>query len=120
MSKKITEGQLYRWFEVDRLAYDEIADKINSYFKTKSRFTPPTVDQINDYLYEATENQKYSELTAEQIHAFYEQKDWKVGKTKMKNWKLAVKGWYLRELKSGNAPQKTEKPTFDKQGNFIQ
>jgi len=37
-----------------------------------------------------------NEIEAQKFEAFYDSKNWMVGKSKMKNWKSAAKGWILR------------------------
>jgi hypothetical protein len=64
---------------------------------TKKKFVKPTIQEIEDY----AEKIGYS-LDAVKFWMFYEQKDWMVGKNKMKRWTAAVgnwkaNGWGLRE-----------------------
>jgi hypothetical protein len=67
---------------------------INKYFKK------PNVDEVKDYCKERNNN-----IDAEAFIDFYESKDWKIGKNKMKDWKAAVRTWERRE---------TKKPTMSK------
>lgn len=52
------------------------------------RFAPPTVEEIKSYCLE-----RKNLVDAERFHDFYESKGWLVGKTKMKDWKAAVRTW---------------------------
>jgi hypothetical protein len=61
----------------------------------ENRFTKPTQNEISIYL-----SQKYPTANQNAINAFsekfwnhYENNGWKVGKNKMKNWKLALTSW---------------------------
>lgn len=64
-----------------------------------ARFTPPSVDDVSDYV----QAQGYH-VNAERFVAFYEQKDWMVGKNHMKDWKAAVRSWETR-WKDEHRPQ---------------
>jgi hypothetical protein len=50
----------------------------------KERFKKPSIDQIEGYCKERNNN-----IDAEAFIDFYESKDWKIGKNKMKDWKAA-------------------------------
>ena len=56
------------------------------------RFTPPTLDDIKNYVAE-------NELScnAEKFFDFYQSKGWMVGKNKMKDWRAAVRNWARTE-----------------------
>lgn len=59
--------------------------------KAASRFSPPTVDEVRDYIRE-----KNYRVDAERFVSFYESKGWMVGRNPMKSWKAAVAGWESR------------------------
>jgi len=56
--------------------------------KDISRFAPPTTEEVSAYCLE-----RKNHVDAERFHDFYESKGWLVGKTKMKDWKAAVRTW---------------------------
>lgn len=56
--------------------------------KSETRFSPPTIDQIKEYIC----SNKYN-VDAERFFNFYQSKGWYVGKNKMKDWKAAVRTW---------------------------
>ena len=61
--------------------------------KTIKRFTPPTEEQVFEYMQERDfAHRKESEAFVN----FYESKGWLVGKSKMKDWKAAVRNWISR------------------------
>ena len=61
--------------------------------KTASRFTPPTQEEVFEYMQERDfAHRKESEAFVN----FYESKGWLVGKSKMKDWKAAVRNWISR------------------------
>ena len=55
----------------------------------------PSVEEIKDYCIERNNG-----IDAEQFFDFYESKGWLVGKTKMKNWKAAIRTWEKRKQKT--------------------
>ena len=66
----------------------------------KAFFKKPKLDEVKDYCILRKNN-----IDAEAFMDFYESKDWKIGKNKMKDWKAAVRTWERRE---------TKKPTMGK------
>ena len=65
-----------------------------TYSNNKGRFKKPTVNDIKDYCLDRNNN-----IDAETFYDFYESKDWKVGKNKMKDWKACVRTWEKRNKK---------------------
>ena len=43
---------------------------------------------------------------------YYESKGWLVGRSKMKDWRAAVRNWERRERGSANAPKPTVRDEF--------
>ena len=60
----------------------------------KALFKKPTLDEVKNYCILRKNN-----IDAEAFTAFYESKDWMIGKNKMKNWKQAIVTWEKREYK---------------------
>lgn len=71
--------------------------------KKRSRFTPPSVDEVRGYCEE-----RKNGIDAQAFVDFYESKGWFVGKNKMKDWKAAVRTW--ERNRTGN---KTDNPQSD-------
>ena len=72
--------------------------KVNNnitYSNNKGRFKKPNINEIDDYC-----KQRNNNIDAETFFDFYESKDWKVGKTKMKDWKACVRTWEKRQTKN--------------------
>jgi hypothetical protein len=69
----------------------------------KAFFKKPSVNDIVDYCKERNNN-----IDAEAFIDFYESKDWKIGKNKMKNWKAAVRTWERRETKKPKSMSKLD------------
>ena len=64
----------------------------------EANFVKPTVEEIAAYC-----RSRNNGLDAEQIWDFYESKGWFIGKTKMKNWRSAVRTWERRRREEQNA-----------------
>jgi predicted phage replisome organizer len=62
--------------------------------KKSSRFTPPSLQEVQEYCQERNNN-----IDAQNFIDFYESKGWYVGKNKMKSWKAAVRTWESRQSK---------------------
>ena len=69
----------------------------------KERFKKPSIDQIKSYCKDRNNN-----IDAEAFIDFYESKDWKIGKNKMKDWKAAVRTWERRETKKPKSMSKLD------------
>jgi hypothetical protein len=71
-----------------------VNDNIES--RGKSRFTPPTPKEINDYFREKGSSAE----EAKKFFYFYESKNWMVGKNKMKKWKSSAGLWISRNTEN--------------------
>lgn len=67
---------------------------------TQKRFTPPTVEQVKEYCFE-----RGNDVDPQRFVDHYTANGWMVGKTKMKDWKAAVRTWEKGEK---NAPKKQQ------------
>ena len=74
-----------------RLGKDSIG-KDNSIGAKRSRFTPPTTEEIQAYCTE-----KHYNVNPEHFIDYYESNGWKVGRNSMKDWKAAVRNWARRD-----------------------
>lgn len=59
-------------------------------------FSPPSVDEVKEYCTERGNN-----IDPEVFVDFYESKGWMIGKSKMKDWKAAVRTWERSEGRKG-------------------
>lgn len=59
----------------------------------RKRFAPPTVDEVEAYAKE----KGYTGFSAQRFVDYYESKGWVVGRSPMKNWRAAVRGWVSRD-----------------------
>jgi len=71
--------------------------------KTAQRFSPPSVDEVRDYVHE-----KQYQINPQAFVDFYTSKGWRVGNQPMKDWKAAVRTWASRpEQKARSGTVKT-------------
>lgn len=87
--------------------------EISKDISKKKNFIPPSVEEVKEYLLSVG-----SKVDAEAFVAFYESKDWMIGKNKMKNWKSAIVTWEKRNnLKREKVSEKVtnadEEPEID-------
>lgn len=78
-----------------------------------SRFTPPTVGEVRVYCQE-----RGSIVDPERFVDFYESKGWVVGKTKMKDWRAAVRSWERADSQQ-KAPDKNRIRSYDADESFV-
>lgn len=69
----------------------------------RTRFVPPTADQVSEYAQE-----KGLRLDAQRFVDFYASKGWKVGSSPMKDWRAAARNWASRDKKE--SPPNTAPP----------
>ena len=75
------------------------------------RFAPPTQEQVFEYMQERDFAHRKE---AETFINFYECKGWVVGKSKMKDWKAAVRNWISRSnLPKTNKIQSPQQQDYD-------
>lgn len=74
-----------------------------------TRFTPPTVEEVQAYCLE-----RGNKVNAEQFVDFYAAKGWMIGKQKMKDWRACVRTWEKNDFGSGkSAPKKVSFDNFE-------
>lgn len=75
---------------------------INVGHKPSKRFTPPTVEQVQEYCWE-----RGNCVDPQRFVDYYTSNGWMVGKNKMKDWKAAVRTWEQKESKAPKATKKS-------------
>lgn len=85
--KSTPELELEKEIELDKEIEKEREDK-----KASSRFIPPTLEEVSAFI--AENNYR---VNAEKFIDYYNANGWMVGKTKMKDWKAAVRNWHRNE-----------------------
>lgn len=86
-----------------RIKNQESRDKkqdLNGGINARSRFTPPTVEEVRSYC-----GEKGLRVDPERFMAYYESNGWMVGKNRMKDWHAAVRTWSLRDPPCSTAPK---------------
>jgi hypothetical protein len=94
----------------DKVKESKVNNKLNVKEKEKEKekkFTPPTIDEVKNYIAE-----KGYAIDAEYFVAYYETRDWKVGKNKMKNWKAAIVTWSKNDKQHTNNFKTVEKQEY--------
>lgn len=71
---------------------DNSLDKKKEQDKKRKRFTPPTVDEVAAYC-----GERNNRIDPQTFVDFYASKGWVVGKSKMKDWKAAIRTWEKRD-----------------------
>lgn len=98
-SKNLTTGsQKTEPLEVKKLDCNNNKDNKK---ENNNIFIPPTVEQVARYCEE-----RHNNVDPETFVDFYESKGWHVGRTKMKDWKAAVRTWEKRS--NGNSKRKEQ------------
>ena len=80
---------------------------------TRSRFVPPTVEDVRAYC-----NERKNNVDPQKFIDFYASKGWKVGNTPMKDWKACVRTWEQRDkvpAKTVNAQQYEQRDYSDEE-----
>lgn len=76
-------------------------------------FTPPTVDEVKSYCME-----RKNRVDPERFVDFYASKGWLVGKTKMKDWRAAVRSWERSDSQQ-KAQDKDRIRSYDADESFV-
>lgn len=71
---------------------DNSLDKKKEQDKKRKRFTPPTVEEVAAYC-----GERNNRIDPQTFVDFYASKGWVVGKSKMKDWKAAIRTWEKRD-----------------------
>lgn len=72
---------------------NENVNVIESRGKTRA-FTPPSLEEVSEYC-----SERKNHVNAQTFIDFYTSKGWMIGKSKMRDWKAAVRTWERRETK---------------------
>lgn len=83
----------------------------NSNKSKRSRFVPPTLEEVQAYCFE-----RNNFVDAERFIDYYTSNGWMVGKNKMKDWKASVRTW---EKSSNNTTNSTSMKQQSTSGNIF-
>lgn len=106
---KTTQSSYVAVSEEDKEGDLEEDIKNNSVPKKRTRFSPPTVDDVKAYCKERSNN-----VDAERFIDYYNSNGWMVGNNKMKDWKAAVRTWE----NNGYGNQRKQQPKETKQRSY--
>ena len=84
----------------DRLGKDSIGQDNKK--DSPKRFVPPSIDEVQAYC-----SERGNGIDAQSFIDFYASKGWLVGKTKMTDWKAAVRTWESRKRKQSRPAYST-------------
>lgn len=72
--------------------------------KPKPRFIPPTLNEVLEYC-----RNRVNYINPQVFIDFYESKNWMVGKSKMKDWKAAVRTWEKNNVSKTDKRSRSER-----------
>jgi len=84
-------SDVIRDVELEKELEIELEKELECRTKTK-RFTPPTLEEVQDYIQEKNYN-----VNAEKWYSYYSSIGWKVCKNTMKDWKASVRYWASKD-----------------------
>ena len=88
---------------------DEASSATLSPSPSRTRFIPPTVEEVKAYCEE-----RHNGIDGQVFCDFYASKNWMVGKSKMKDWRAAVRTWESRRRDEPKASRKPDEiPTMN-------
>ena len=91
----LQEIELDKELDIDK-EIDKDLKEIDKEKSKSKRFVKPSVDELVKHLQDWYVPKSKREGIAEDFIRFYESKGWLVGKSPMKNWKMAMSGWVKR------------------------
>lgn len=102
-------GKSIDWF----LSENRVQEIMDGVPQGSDGFVAPSVEDVREYC--AARGNK---INAESFVSFYEARGWLIGKTKMKDWKAAVRTWELRQRDEvGKAPEFKSKQQLLEENN---
>ena len=91
--------------EIDK---DIEIDKEKSIKEKTTRFVPPTIEEVRAYC-----DERNNLVDPEKFIDYYTARNWMLGKTKMKDWKAAVRTWERNNYSSQSRPAQTSSNPFN-------
>jgi len=92
----------------DRLELGKDSIENRSDKPTRSRFHPPTLEDVQAYCMERNNN-----VDAQRFIDYYTSNGWKVGKNPMKDWKAAVRNWERTSTDKQPRPEQSGNPFLE-------
>lgn len=95
-------------------SYREIATPVKKTHRKKTEFEKPKLDDVIAYCRERKNN-----VDPMKWYAFYESRNWKVGRETMKDWKASIRYWERNELnRGGNSNTHAGRAAGDDKGEW--
>ena len=91
---KINDKQVMKLLNILKSNKCKTINKNKKITLTNNYFRKPTISELDEYCKTRNNN-----IDTETFYNFYESKGWKVGNTKMKDWKAAIITWEKRDKK---------------------
>ena len=88
----------------DKASSDKVSsDEVNeSKRESQNYFTPPTLKEIYDYC-----NERNNNVSPEKFFDYYTANGWMMGRSKMSDWKAAVRNWENKEYSRPSQPEQS-------------
>lgn len=83
-------------------------NKIENKESRARKFCPPSVAEVQEYC-----EMRQNGIDAQRFCDFYSSKGWTVGKSKMQDWRAAVRTWESRERGKIDKPEQSQMPKAD-------
>jgi len=84
--------------------------------KPRAKFVKPSITEVFEYFVERTEDVQRSKVEAQKFVDYFDSNGWKVGgKTKMVDWKAAVRNWITRSAERFGKPPDPDSPGAKRQ-----
>lgn len=90
---------------LDKVRLDEDSKENVEKNPTKPSFSPPSIEEVKSYCTERNNG-----VDAERFIDFYASKGWLIGKSKMKDWKAAIRTWERRDKE--HTPKQSNFPDY--------
>lgn len=94
---------------LDKIRLDKVSVEGNApqpkAITSTHQFNPPSLEEVKSYC-----SERKNGIDAERFIDFYASKGWLIGKTKMKDWKAAIRTWERRDKE--HAPKQSNFPDY--------
>lgn len=89
----------------DPSPFPSIPDESEPGVPAQVHFSPPSVEEVQAYCTE----QGYSSINPRRFISYYAARQWKVGQTRITDWKAAADSWYINDVDKGSSVDKMSK-----------
>lgn len=86
--QQVNNGRTTSEQQVNTLKEVKEVKELNNLVEKSTRFIPPHIEEVKNYCIE-----RKNDVDPQKWFDFYTAKNWMIGKTKMKDWKAAVRTW---------------------------